>query len=212
MFISMSQPFQIPIWLSSELCDKYRPAVFQEKGYDTVDGILDCTEIFIEKPSSYRVQSETYSSYKKANTAKGLVVCAPNGFVTFVSDLAPGRKSDKDLTIESGVLKKFEKGRSIMADRGFLIDNECKKGSLTLHRPPFMKGKSQLSLSEETETRKTASVRIHIERVIGRIKAFKILSQVFPNCMSQEINKVWHVCARLVNFTDRPLLAKTCEM
>ncbi|XP_064475597.1 uncharacterized protein LOC135389485 [Ornithodoros turicata] len=201
---------QIPIWMSSELCDKYRPAVFQEKGYSTVDGILDCTEIFIEKPSSYRVQSETYSLYKKANTAKGLVVCSPNVFVTFASDLVPGMKSDKELTLESGVLKQFEKGRAIMADRGFLIDKECEQESLILNRPPFLKGKPQLSVTEEAETRRIASLRIHFERVIGRIKSFKILSHVFPNSMSQEVNKVWHVCARLVNFVDRPFLSRSC--
>lgn len=47
--------------------DKYHPATFQEKEYDTVNGILDCTEIFIERLSSYRVQSKTCSLYKKAN-------------------------------------------------------------------------------------------------------------------------------------------------
>lgn len=93
--------------MSPQLCDKYRPKAFIDKGYTTVDGILDCTEIFIETPSSFRVQSETYSSYKKHNTAKGLVVCSPNGFVMFVFDLAPGRLSDKALTKACGVLEKF---------------------------------------------------------------------------------------------------------
>lgn len=50
------------------------------------------------------------------------------------------------------------------------------------------KGKKRLSLPEEVGTRKISSV--HIECVIGRIKSFKILSQVFPNSMSQEVNRV----------------------
>lgn len=105
---------QVPTWLPPHLCDKYRPQAFADKGYNTVDGILDCTEIYIETPSSFRVQSETYSTYKKHNTAKGLIVCSPNGFVTFVSDLAPGRLSDKALTKACGVLDKFTPGRSVM--------------------------------------------------------------------------------------------------
>ncbi|XP_075722813.1 uncharacterized protein LOC119178011 [Rhipicephalus microplus] len=197
---------QVPTWMPPHLCDKYRPQAFTDKGYTTVDGILDCTEIFIETPSSFRVQSETYSSYKKHNTAKGLVVCSSNGFVMFVSDLSPGRLSDKALTKASGVLEKFSPGRSLMADRGFTIEEECKELSLHLNIPPFMEGRPQLSEADETETRLIASVRIHVEKVIRRIKTYIILSQVFPNSMSGQLNKVWHVCARLTNFVGEPLL------
>ncbi|KAL3186660.1 hypothetical protein MRX96_026817 [Rhipicephalus microplus] len=41
---------QVPTWMPPHLCDKYRPQAFTDKGYTTVDGILDCTEIFIETP------------------------------------------------------------------------------------------------------------------------------------------------------------------
>lgn len=197
---------QIPTWPSSDVCDRYRPEAFKEKGYDTVDGILDCTEIFIETPSSFRVQSETYSTYKKHNTLKGLVVCAPNGFVTFVSNLAPGRLSDKDLTLECGVLDKFEKGRALLADRGFLIQDACDARGIHLNIPPFMNGKPQLSSEDERETRRIASVRIHIERVIRRIKIYRILTQVLPNSMSTDMNSIWLVCALLSNWIDKPLL------
>ncbi|KAH9366770.1 hypothetical protein HPB48_012457 [Haemaphysalis longicornis] len=140
----------------------YRPQAFIDKGYTTVDGILDCTEIFIKTPSSFRVQSETYSSYKTHNTAKGLVVCSPNGFAMFVSDVAPERLFDKALTKASGVLEKFSPGRSLMADRGFTIEEESKELSLHLNIMPFMEGRPQLSKADETETRLIASVRIHV--------------------------------------------------
>ncbi|CAN8023050.1 unnamed protein product [Ixodes persulcatus] len=187
-------------------CDKYRPQAFVDKGYSTVDEILDCTEIFIETPSSFRVQSETYSTYKKHNTAKGLILCSPNGFVMFVSDLAPGRLSDKALTNSCAVLDKFSPGRSVMADRGFTISEECQQRSLHLNIPPFMEGRPQLSEEDEQETRLIASARIHVERVIRRVKNFRILSQVFPNSMAEQLNKVWHICALLTNFVDEPLL------
>ncbi|XP_049268972.1 uncharacterized protein LOC125757424 [Rhipicephalus sanguineus] len=197
---------QVPTWMPPQLCDKYRPKGFIDKGYTTVDGILGCTEIFIETPSSFRAQSETYSSYQNHNTAKGLVVCSPNGFVMFVSDLAPGRLSDKALTKACGVLEKFSPGRSVMADRGFTIEEECKQHSLRLKIPPFLGGRPQLPEADETDTRLIASVRIHVERVIRKIKTYKILSHVFLNSMSGQLNKVWHICALLTNFVGEPLL------
>ncbi|KAG0424040.1 hypothetical protein HPB47_000201 [Ixodes persulcatus] len=47
--------------------------------YPLTREILDCTEVFIETPSGFRVQSDTYSSYKCHNTAKGLLGITPNG-------------------------------------------------------------------------------------------------------------------------------------
>ena len=44
-----------------------------------------------------------------------------------------------------------------------------------------MRGKQQLSLEEEVETRAIASVRIHVERAIERIKNYRILQGIIPN-------------------------------
>ena len=53
---------------------------------------------------------------------------------------------------------------------------------------------------EEDETRQIASVRIHVERAIERIKNFNILRQIIPNTMAEDINKISKVCAILTNF------------
>ena len=63
-----------------------------------------------------------------------------------------------------------------------------------------MRCKDQLVPDEEDETRQIASVRIHVERAIERIKNFNILRQVIPNTMVEYINKIWKVCAILTNF------------
>jgi len=46
--------------------------------------IIDCTEIKIQMSSSLILTSQTYSSYKSANTIKCLIGIAPHGAVTFV--------------------------------------------------------------------------------------------------------------------------------
>lgn len=73
------------------------PASFKEM-YPSTHVIIDCTEIFIGMPSSFRSQSATYSNYKHHNTAKGLIGISPSAAVSFVSDLYAGRSSDKEIT------------------------------------------------------------------------------------------------------------------
>ncbi|KAH9364778.1 hypothetical protein HPB48_011794 [Haemaphysalis longicornis] len=93
----------------------------------------------------------------------------------FVSDLAPGRLSDKALTRLPVCWKSSHQGRSLMADRGFTIEEECKELSLHLNIPQFTEGRPQLSEADETKTRLISNVRIHVERVIRRIKTYRIL-------------------------------------
>jgi len=161
--------------------------------------ILDCTEIFIEMPTSYRSQSVTFSSYKHHNTAKGLIGIAPSGAITFVSDLYAGRFSDRKITAHSGIYNLLEEGDSIMADRGFELDDDLPKG-VTLNIPPFLDGRKQLNLTDEIQTRHIASVRVHVERAIERVKNYKILQTVFELSMAPDLNKISITCCYLVNF------------
>ena len=48
--------------------------------------IIDCFEIFIERPSNLQVRAYTWSNYKHKNTAKVLVGIIPQGTVGFVSE------------------------------------------------------------------------------------------------------------------------------
>ncbi|CAN8020314.1 unnamed protein product, partial [Ixodes persulcatus] len=198
---------QVSYWPSRKVVKEHMPECFSEV-YPSTGIILDCTEVFIETPSDFRVQSDTYSSYKYHNTAKGLLGITPNGFVSFVSDLAPGRVSDKALTANSGLRAILEPGDSVMADRGFVISEEVEAVRATLNIPPLLGGKPQLSLEDEARTRAIAKVRIHVERVIGQMKSFRILRGTFPNSMSRSLDSVWKICALLCNFTREPLLSR----
>ncbi|XP_064476273.1 uncharacterized protein LOC135390508 [Ornithodoros turicata] len=154
-----------PIWPSRETVNDFMPPVFKES-YPSTRVILDCTELYIETPSDFRVQSDTYSVYKSHNTAKGLIGIAPNGFVTFVSNLAPGRISDRALVKQSGLYDLLEEGDSVMADRGFIIAEDLATLKVDLNIPPFLNGAPQLSVADELRTRSIAKARIHVERVI----------------------------------------------
>ena len=172
------------------------------KLYPSTFAIIDGTEIFMETPSDLYMQSSTWSQYKHHNTMKFLVACTPNGAISFVSPVFVGSISDVELTRESGYLMtlKDKPGISIMADRGFTIKDMLKDIGIELNIPPFMEGRTQLPTSEIQEGRRIASVRIHVERAIGRLKNFTILQGTFPISMSRIINQVVCVCAFLTNF------------
>ena len=93
-----------------------------------------------------------------------------------------------------------------MADRGFEIE-DLLPNNVTLNIPPFMDDRPQLSLEDEIKTRKIASVRIHVERVIRRIKTFRILQSTLPLSMAAEFKKIWVICSYLTNFLP-PLIAE----
>ena len=86
----------VPIWPSREQVDDTMPESFK-RTYPTTRCILDCTELFCQRPASLSTQSSLYSSYKHHVTYKGLVGISPSGAITFVSQLYPGSISDKEI-------------------------------------------------------------------------------------------------------------------
>ena len=129
------------------------------------------SEVFIETPSDLQMQSSTCSDYKHHNTCRFLVSCTPNGAVSFVSPLYVGSISDVELTRVSGFVQKLPTNStphiSVMADRGFTIQDQLNAIGVDLNIPSFLSGRTQLLAAEVQHTRKIASVRIHVERVIG---------------------------------------------
>ena len=189
----------LPIWPSRKFIDDNMPSCFK-LNYPKTRVIIDCTEIYIEMPSSCRSQSITFSSYKNHNTAKGLIGISPSGYPSFVSSLYAGRTSDKKITFDCGILNLLEPGDELMADRGFDIEANMPNG-VTLNIPPFLSNdQPQLSAEEEVATRKIASVRVHVERAIARIKNYRILHQVVPLTLAENLEHIWSVCSYLTLF------------
>ena len=196
---------EIPIWPPKDLMLANMPQKFREC-YPTTRVILDATEIYIEQPDLPELQQMTFSNYKNDNTFKGIVGISPDGVVTFVSSLYPGCISDKDLTKRCGILDLLEPGDSVMADRGFDINEDLIIRGVGLNVPPFMRGKQQLSETEVVTTRRIASLRIHVERAMGRIKSYHIFDRALPATMTNIADRIFFVCCVLTNF--QPPLCK----
>ena len=129
------------------------PSLFKQFYPNTVL-IIDCTEVQMENPSALDNKSACYSSYKSRATAKSLVGITASDVVAFVSDLYPGSISDQEITVKSGLLQKLEKGDEIMADKGFLIQDDLANVGASLTIPLFLQGKQQFSKQDVEQNKK----------------------------------------------------------
>ena len=187
-------------WPTKEMIKKNMPKVFRES-FPTTRVILDCSEIFVQIPRSVDAQRSTYSTYKSHNTFKFLLGIAPSGQITFLSTLYVGSISDRDIVKKSGLLGLVEAGDNVMADRGFTIRDLLLRKGAYLNIPAFSKGK-QLSSRAVGKSRKIASVRIHVERAMERLKNNKILQGVVPLKLKNSMNQIMVICAVLTNLQD----------
>ena len=196
---------------SSEKVKKYMPQSFKSL-FPRTTCIIDCTEFTIDRPATPNAQATTYSSYKHRNTFKALVAITPNGAFSFISKLWGGNVSDRYITQHSGFLDQIRPNDEVMADRGFVIRDLLLERKATLNIPPFTKkcawGKGRRLDSQDIKrTKNIAKLRIHVERAIGRLKNFKILSHSMPLKLKPLSNQILNVCAFLCNLQE-PLVRK----
>ena len=67
--------------------------------------VIDCFEIFIEKPTNLLPRAQTFSNYKNHNTIKILIGITPQGTISYVSEAWGGGTSDKYLAENCGFLE-----------------------------------------------------------------------------------------------------------
>jgi hypothetical protein len=187
-----------------DVIDRIMPSAFKMK-YPSVRVIIDCTEVFIQRSTSLINQSLTFSNYKHHTTIKFLVGITPSGVISFVSEGWPGKTSDRQITIESGLIDLLDENDSVMADKGFTIRDVLEQKKCKLNIPPFRGASAQFTTDEVFETQEMASLRIHVERSIGRVKNFHILDGVLPLTLQPMSTKNFQVICWLTNF-DVPLV------
>ncbi|XP_043267632.1 uncharacterized protein [Venturia canescens] len=193
-------------WPSRESIKKNLPIGF--KKYPNCRCIIDCTEIFTETPPTVEQRVLMYSNYKSRFTVKYLIAITPDGFVCKLSKGYGGRATDSFITNDCGLLSCIEPGDTVLADKGFpQIKSELLKRNALLVIPPFAFD-PQFTNSEIDETYKIASVRIHVERAIQRIKLCNIL-KLIPISLLPYLDAIMHMCCVIAN--SKPPLIKNPE-
>ena len=173
--------------------------------------IIDCFELFIDRPRNLLARAQTFSVYKHHNTVKFLIGISLQGVVSFLSKAWGGRASDKFITEHSGFLLNLLPGDLILVDRSFDIQDSVSLHYAEVKVPDFTKGKQQMPPLEVERNRKIANVRIHVERVIGNLwKKYSLFNSQLPTdfLMRKEnagyctIDKIVTICCALSNLCD----------
>nr|CAI5864744.1 unnamed protein product [Callosobruchus analis] len=177
------------VWPDASISQKIIPLCFKETFHDKTTVILDCFEIFIEKPTLFVTQQQSWSNYKHHHTIKFLIGITPQGTINYIRKAWGGRTSDKQMVESSNFCNKVKPSDIVIADRGFPVQEMCCIYQVKLITPAFTRGKHQLHPLEIEKTRNIPHVRIHVERIIGDIKnKFNILSATIPMSMLNKGN------------------------
>ena len=195
------------MWPDREELRKTLPISFRRK-FKNCACIIDCFEIFIERPSDLEARTDTFSNYKSHNTGKYLIGITPQGVISFISRGWGGRTSDITLTENCGLLNNLLPGDVMLADRGFMVQDLVAAYNAELKIPAFTKGKKQLNALDVERSRELANSRIHVERVIGVTRQkYTMLQNTMPitmmnkdpTCLLTTLDKVVRVACALTN-------------
>ena len=148
----------------------------------------------MESPSSLDKKSLCYSSYKSRTTMKALIGITPNGVVSFTSELYCG------VVKRSGYLQHIQRGDRVMVDKGFTIRDELAAVGGHLVLPHLLSGKRQFSQEEAEHNKKIASLRIHVEQYMERLKNWYIFDCPIPISLSDIASNIWVLVVCLSNF------------
>ena len=85
----------------------------------------------------------------------------------------------------------------------FLIEEELATRGAVLRIPAFTREKKQLTARDVDISQQIAHFRIHVERVIGQLKKFKMLGSVIPICIVDLLDEVMTSVGGLINLSPR---------
>lgn len=189
---------ELHIWPSKELVNTYMPSDFKRL-YASTRVIVDGVEVPIKKTGKPTAQQVTYSSYKNRNTLKALIGITPGGLTSYITPAYGGSASDRILVERGDLPQNCDPGDSIMSDKGFNVQDIFAPFNIQVNIPTFLRKKNQLSTRAIINDRKIACKRVHVERVIGLAKTYKILTSPMNEVETILGSRIIFVCFMLGN-------------
>lgn len=190
---------ELNLWPERDLVHYYAPAGFK-KQFPNTRVIVDGTECPVKKPKSAIAQQSTFSSYKNRNTVKTLIGATPGGLVSYVSNAYGGSTSDRQIVERSALVDMCDPKDSVMADKGFNVQDLFASRDVSINIPTFFRKKNRMSGETVVRDRKISSKRVHIERIIGLGKTYKILVEPMSGTETKMASEIIFICYMLCNF------------
>ena len=97
-------------WPDRQTLRQTMPVVFR-RFFKKCCIIIDCTKVFVERPSDLLARAQMWSNYKHHSTLKFLISITPHGTVSYVSSCMGGRVSDKEIVERSSLLNYLLPGK-----------------------------------------------------------------------------------------------------
>ena len=119
----------------------------------------------------------------------------------WISEPFEGASSDRRIIELSEFRRLIKRGMTVLADRGFTIDDLMVDLGAFLVTPAFLPEDGILSEEDELKTKFIASARIHVERLIQRITIFEFCQGPVRHDKLCILREAVHVCAILANFS-----------
>ena len=129
-----------------------------------------------------------------------LVGATPGELISYISPAYGGSTSDRQVFERSPLVNICEPGDSIMSDKGFNVQDLFAPKDLKVNIPTFFKKKNRISNHTVLRDIKISSKRVHIERLIGLAKTFKILKGPLNSTETKLASEIASVCFTLCNF------------
>ena len=88
-----------------------------------------------------------------------------------------------------------------MGDKGFLLKAEFQESGILFYQPSFLNcEKPQFDIDEVQWSEVVSKVRVHVERIIQRVRNYHILRGNIPLSLKPLLEQIFTVCAFLTNF------------
>ena len=100
----------------------------------------------------------------------------------------------------SNIVQLCEPGDSVMADKGFNVQDLFARMDVTVNLPTFFKKRNRISGKIILSNRKVSSKLVHIERIISLGKTYKLLINQLNSTETKLSSHISYCCFMLCNF------------
>jgi len=158
---------------------------------------VDATENPIPRPKEKTARKLYYSGKQGEHTIKSQLLTTRK-LILHTSGNLPGKVSDNTILAGSGVMHSIPADVQVNLDRGYEGAEERYPNN-KIYKPKRAQRNHPLTLFEKLYNHIINKTRILVEHVIGRLKKFRILSELYRNRRSAHADYL-AVVAGLINF------------